>query len=148
MMTSERMTGAEAARLLAAMTPGTLSVERVAGARRLAVPQGDELALVIRDAPRKFEGAVYSLEVCRGMDGPTRDANAAGLAAVKRALAAVVEAEERVAAERARCAAVCREVAADYSARDYDALDDGAHAHRAEGARACAEAIECGAVAR
>ncbi len=59
-----------------------------------------------------------------------------------------LSAEERVAAERARCAAVCREVAADYSARDYDALDDGAHAHRAEGARACAEAIECWAVAR
>ena len=57
-----------------------------------------------------------------------------------------LSAEERVAAERARCAAVCREVAADYSARDYDALDDGAHAHRAQGARACAEAIERGAV--
>jgi len=53
-----------------------------------------------------------------------------------------------VAAERARCAAVCREVAAEYSARDYDALDDGAHAQRAEGARACAEAIERGAVER
>ena len=53
-----------------------------------------------------------------------------------------------VAAERALCAAVCRAVAAEYSARDYDALDDGAHAHRAEGARACAEAIERGAVER
>lgn len=92
-MADDRMTADEARALLAGMTPGTLSVERVVGTRRLAVPQGDELALVIRDAPREFEGAMYSLEVCRGMDGPTREGNAAALASVKRALAAVVAAD-------------------------------------------------------
>ncbi len=92
-MADDRMTADEARGLLAGMTPGTLSVERVVGTRRLAVPQGDELALVIRDAPREFEGAMYSLEVCRGMDGPTREGNAAALASVKRALAAVVAAD-------------------------------------------------------
>lgn len=99
-MADDRMTADEARVLLAGMTPGTLSVERVVGTRRLAVPQGDELALVIRDAPREFEGAMYSLEVCRGMDGPTREGNAAALASVKRALAAVVAAD--VATARAR----------------------------------------------
>ena len=84
-MATERMTADEARALLAGMTPGTLSVERAAGIRRLAVPQGDELALVIRDSPREFGGAMYSLEVCRGMDGPTREGNAAAFAAVKRA---------------------------------------------------------------
>ena len=47
-----------------------------------------------------------------------------------------LSAEERVAAERARCAAVCREVAAGY---------DG---HAGAVARQCAEAIERGAVER
>ena len=56
----------------------------------------------------------------------------------------LITAKRDLAAERARCAAVCREVAVEYSARDYDALDDDAHAYRAEGARACAEAVERG----
>ena len=53
---------------------------------------------------------------------------------------------EAVAAERARCAAVCREVAAGYDADSYDAMGDGERGQRATGARACAEAIERGAV--
>ena len=133
-MTTERMTADEARRLLAGMTPGTLSVERVAGIRRLAVPQGDELALVIRDSPREFRGVMHSLEVCRGMDGPTREANAAAFVAIKRALAAVVDADERVDAERARCAAACREVAA--RERGYGV------AVAAFAAEMCAESIE------
>ena len=72
--------------------------------------------------------------------GPS--ARAAVLAACGSAFVAAVEilapgelsAEERVAAERARCAAVCREVAAGY---------DG---HAGAVARQCAEAIERGAV--
>ena len=43
-MASERMTADEARGLLAGMTPGTLSVERVVGTRRLAVPQGNAAA--------------------------------------------------------------------------------------------------------
>ena len=49
-----------------------------------------------------------------------------------------VAVERAVAAERARCAAVCREVAENYSI-------DGA-ASRAAAATECAEAIERGAV--
>lgn len=51
-----------------------------------------------------------------------------------------LSAEERVAAERARCAAVCREVAVAYTEAEYP--------YRAAGALECAEAIERGAVAR
>ena len=53
-----------------------------------------------------------------------------------------------VAAERAQCAAVCREVAAGYDAEGYDAIDDGECGQRAAGALECAEAIERGAVTR
>lgn len=53
-----------------------------------------------------------------------------------------LSAEERVAAERARCAAVCREVAA--QAVGPLALDAGVR----RGATTCAEAIERGAVER
>ena len=45
-----------------------------------------------------------------------------------------------VAAERARCAAVCREVAVAYTEAEYP--------YRAAGALECAEAIERGAVER
>ena len=51
-----------------------------------------------------------------------------------------LSAEERVAAERARCAAVCREVAVAYTEAEYP--------YRAAGALECAEAIERGAVER
>ena len=51
-----------------------------------------------------------------------------------------LSAEERVAAERARCAAVCREVAVAYTEAEYP--------YRAAGALECAEAIERGAVSR
>jgi len=61
----------------------------------------------------------------------------------RRALApGELSAEERVAAERARCAAVCREVAA--QAVGPLALDAGVR----RGATTCAEAIERGAVER
>ena len=80
--------------------------------------------------------------------GPS--ARAAVLAACGSAFVAAVEilapgelsAEERVAAERARCAAVCREVAA--QAVGPLALDAGVR----RGATTCAEAIERGAVER
>ena len=49
-------------------------------------------------------------------------------------------AERHVAAERARCAAVCREVAVAYTEAEYP--------YRAAGALECAEAIERGAVER
>jgi hypothetical protein len=70
--------------------------------------------------------------------GPS--ARAAVLAACGSAFVAAVEilapgelsAEERVAAERARCAAVCREVAAEYEG------------HAGAVARQCAEAVERG----
>lgn len=42
--------------------------------------------------------------------------------------------------------AAARVVAAGYDAEGYDALDDGECGQRAAGARACAEAIERGAV--
>lgn len=78
--------------------------------------------------------------------GPS--ARAAVLAACGSAFVAAVEilapgelsAEERVAAERARCAAVCREVAVAYTEAEYP--------YRAAGALECAEAIERGAVER
>ncbi len=78
--------------------------------------------------------------------GPS--ARAAVLAACGCAFVAAVEilapgelsAEERVAAERARCAAVCREVAVAYTEAEYP--------YRAAGALECAEAIERGAVER
>ena len=81
--------------------------------------------------------------------GPS--ARAAVLAACGSAFVAAVEilapgelsAEERVAAERARCAAVCREVAAATRADGGNPYDG-----RAEVADECAEAIERGAVAR
>lgn len=92
---SDVMSGSEAQALLDGMTPGTLTVER-AIAVRVAVPPADELALVIRDVPREHEGRMYGLEVCRGMDGPTREGNAAALASVKRALAAVVARDAEV----------------------------------------------------
>ena len=55
-----------------------------------------------------------------------------------------LSAEERVAAERARCAAVCREVADARLAACRDRPYDG----RADVADECAEAIERGAVER
>ena len=59
-----------------------------------------------------------------------------------------IEVTREVLAERARCAAVCREVAAGYDAEGYDAIDDGECGQRAAGALECAEAIERGAVER
>ena len=50
------------------------------------------------------------------------------------------EVDAAVAAERARCAAVCREVAVAYTEAEYP--------YRAAGALECAEAIERGAVER
>lgn len=84
--------GADEARsLLAAMTPGTLEVAEIRDGRLIdAAPQ--ELAVVIHDdarAHQKPDGTWHSVVVCRGMDGPTRDANADAFAAVKRALATV-----------------------------------------------------------
>ena len=81
--------------------------------------------------------------------GPS--ARAAVLAACGSAFVAAVEtlapgelsAEERVAAERARCAAVCREVATATRADGGNPYDG-----RAEVADECAEAIERGAVER
>ena len=62
-----------------------------------------------------------------------------------------LSAEERVAAERARCAAVCREVAARQSAHlgcgAAESARDEADA-RSNAALECAEAIERGAVER
>ena len=52
----------------------------------------------------------------------------------------VDEVAAAVAAERARCAAVCREVAVAYTEAEYP--------YRAAGALECAEAIERGAVSR
>ena len=131
---SERMTADEARALLAGMTPGTLSVERVAGIRRLAVPQGDELALVIRDSPREFGGAMYSLEVCRGMDGPTREGNAAAFAAVKRALATVAASPDDTRAQAA-AAGEC----------DVAAIGARLHAIDREGVRSIDDALVMGA---
>ena len=51
-----------------------------------------------------------------------------------------IEVTREVLAERARCAAVCREVAVAYTEAEYP--------YRAAGALECAEAIERGAVAR
>jgi len=50
-----------------------------------------------------------------------------------------IEVTREVLAERARCAAVCREVAVAYTEAEYP--------YRAAGALECAEAIERGAVA-
>ena len=52
----------------------------------------------------------------------------------------VSERDAAVTAERARCAAVCREVAVAYTEAEYP--------YRAAGALECAEAIERGAVER
>ena len=85
------MSAAEARGLLSAMTPGTLEVSEIRDGRLIdAAPQ--ELAVVIHDDARahlKPDGTWHSVIVCRGMDGPTREANAAALASVKRALATV-----------------------------------------------------------
>ena len=51
-----------------------------------------------------------------------------------------IEVTREVLAERARCAAVCREVAVAYTEAEYP--------YRAAGALECAEAIERGAVSR
>ena len=51
-----------------------------------------------------------------------------------------IEVTREVLAERARCAAVCREVAVAYTEAEYP--------YRAAGALECAEAIERGAVER
>ena len=89
------MSADEARSLLAAMTPGTLEVAEIRDGRLIdAAPQ--ELAVVIHDDARahmKPDGTWHSVIVCRGMDGPTREGNAAALASVKRALAAVVAAD-------------------------------------------------------
>ena len=157
-MADDRMTADEARGLLAGMTPGTLSVERVVGTRRLAVPQGDELALVIRDAPREFEGAMYSLEVCRGMDGPTREGNAAALASVKRALDAVVALAAQHAADvaaasrstREACAAQLRaraECLRRYAADAVRVVDAAEYAHDAREVDACAAIVASVALA-
>jgi hypothetical protein len=90
-MDDDRMTADEARRLLAGMTPGTLEVAVIRDGR-LADAGPQELAVVIHDdarAHQKDDGTWHSVIVCRGMDGPTRDANAAAFAAVKRALATV-----------------------------------------------------------
>lgn len=91
MTTPDLMSADEARSLLAAMTPGTLEVAEIRDGR-LIDAAAQELAVVIHDdarAHQKPDGTWHSVIVCRGMDGPTRDANAAAFAAVKRALATV-----------------------------------------------------------
>ena len=106
-MDGERMTADEARALLAAMTPGTLKVSEIRDGRFAhAGPQ--ELAVVIHDDPRAHQnpdGTWYSVIVCRGMDGPTRAANAEAFAAVKRALGTVIESDAHVRALQAQHAA-------------------------------------------
>ena len=101
------MSAAEAGGLLSAMTPGTLEVSEIRDGR-LTDAGMQELAVVIHDDPRahqKDDGTWHSVIVCRGMDGPTREANAAAFAAVKRALETVIASDAALRAERAQHAA-------------------------------------------
>jgi len=127
--------GADEARsLLAAMTPGTLEVAEIRDGRLIdAAPQ--ELAVVIHDdarAHQKPDGTWHSVVVCRGMDGPTRDANAAAFVAVKRALATVaalaaqpLPALDVAAIEAPDARDNLRRVRAMYDAAPPEGCDDG-----------------------
>lgn len=99
-MGDDQMTAGEAAQLLAAMAPGALQVMEIRDGR-LADAAAPELAVVTVDDPRahlKPDGTWFSVIFCRGMDGPTREANSAAFAAVKRALASVVALSARIEA--------------------------------------------------
>lgn len=120
---SERMTSEEATRLWSAMTPGTLEVMEIRDGR-LTDAAAEELAVVIRDDARAHEkpdGTWHTVIVCRGMDGPTRAANAEAMASAKRALLTVADLEARieracvaaVLAERGRCVGIFEAYAAD-----------------------------------
>ena len=101
-MASERMTADEARGLLAGMTPGTMEVSEIRDGR-LADAGAQEIAVVIHDDARAFQkpdGTWFSVIVCRGMDGPTREGNAAAFASVKRALEAVIAADAAIARAR------------------------------------------------
>ena len=125
------MSADEARSLLAAMTPGTLEVAEIRDGRLIDAAE-QELAVVIHDdarAHQKPDGTWHSVIVCRGMDGPTRDANAAAFAAVKRALATVAALRAQpvpaldVAAIEARAAAATRAAREYRYCRDCGAVD-------------------------
>ena len=132
---SERMTADEARALLAGMTPGTLEVTEMRDGR-LADAGEQELAVSIHDDARAFQkpdGTWHSVIVCRGMDGPTREANAAAFAAVKRALATV--AATAPDDTRAQAAGAC----------DVAAIGARLHAIDREGVRSIDDALVMGA---
>lgn len=105
---SDHITAEQAAILLADATPGPWEVAEVRdGAQG---PGTQELTVCVNADPRSYQkpdGTWHSVFVCRGMDGPTREANAALLAAAPDLARTVILRESEVLAqterERMRC---------------------------------------------
>lgn len=98
---SDHITAEQAAILLADATPGPWEVAEVRdGAQG---PGTQELTVCVNADPRSYQkpdGTWHSVFVCRGMDGPTREANAALLAAAPDLARTVILRESEVAALR------------------------------------------------
>lgn len=100
---SDHITAEQAAILLADATPGPWEVAEVRdGAQG---PGTQELTVCVNADPRSYQkpdGTWHSVFVCRGMDGPTREANAALLAAAPDLARTVILRESEVLAQTER----------------------------------------------
>ena len=130
---------AECARLRADLAAVRRAVRMLDGARAAIDAHGQR---VLRSLAGKERAAL--LEELAAARRERDDWNAFATAMEEARDRLLTEAVEAVAAERARCAAVCREVAARYRHGACGCAE--CEGHR-DGARECAEEIECGVVA-